>query len=380
MAQIKQLESSQDMKRFLNLPWELPVHDRAWVGPLQIQVKQMLDTKKHPFYRHADHCFFIAEDSKGKSQGRLGVFVDHSHNKFHSENVAFFGFFECVNDQSVAQELFEKAKTWAKSKGVTALRGPFNLNTNYETGLLVEGFDDIPAVGMPYNPPYYEKLLLNCGFEKLKDILSYTISDDHNEGPPAKIMRHLERLKAKENITFRSLNKNKFDEEVSQAFEIYNDAWETNWGFIPVDEEEFRFISKDMKEIMDPRLIFFAEVNGEPAAFACALPDVNQVIRKVKKGKLLPFGVLKLLWGLKGPGSKKRINRLRIVTLGVKKKFEALGLGALLYAEYFKTGKKLGYDIGDCSWILEDNIKMNRSLKMMGAQPYKRHRIYELGL
>lgn len=170
---------------------------------------------------------------------------------------------------------------------------------------------------------------------------------------------------------------NDFDNEIKRVLDIYNDAWEKNWGFVPMSDEEFRHMAKDMKSILDPNLLLIAEVRGEPVAFALALPDVNQAIKKVKNGKLLPFGLLKLLWNTKGPGRKTTINRCRVLTLGIKKQYQALGVGPILYLEYLKRGPASGYPVGEASWILEDNVAMNRALEHMCGKRTKVYRIYD---
>jgi hypothetical protein len=254
-----------------------------------------------------------------------------------------------------------------------------NPSSNHECGLLVEGFNDSPAVMMTYNPPYYGKLVETWGMGKAKDLFSYDI-DSKTTKFSDRLLAQAEKLKQGGQVTFRTIKMNDYDNEIRRVLDIYNDAWEKNWGFVPMTEEEFRHMAKDMKAILDPELLLIAEVRGEPVAFALALPDVNQAIKKIPNGKLLPFGLLKLLWNLKGPGKKRTVTRCRVLTLGIKKKFQPMGVGPILYLEYLKRGPAAGYPVGEASWILEDNIPMNRALEAMCGQRTKVYRIYDRAL
>jgi GNAT superfamily N-acetyltransferase len=307
--------------------------------------------------------------------GRIVGIINDKHNQFHDEKIGFFGFFESVHDQSVANALLDEVARWAKSKGMSAVRGPVSPSTNYECGLLVEGFDDPPAVNMTYNPTYYPDLFEKWGLAKAKDLYAYLIKGDAKFSD--RLMAHAERLKKKGAVSFRPVRLSKFDQEVELIQEIYNDAWEKNWGFVPMDSEEFRHMAKDMKTFVDPELCLIAEVRGQAVGFALTMPDVNQAIKKVPDGKLLPTGLLKLLWHTKGPGRKKTIDRCRIITLGVRKAHMELGVGPMLYSEYLKRCVQLGYKTGEASWILEDNRPMNKALELMRAQRSKVYRIYD---
>lgn len=375
MLKLKTIESKSDWEAFIELPWKIYRDDPHWVPPLRIAVRDILDVKKNPFFKHAFmHPVLAFQDEV--CVGRIVGVIDENHNQFHSEKTAFFGFFESINDEKVAHLLLDEVTKWAKSKGMNTLRGPMNPSTNHECGLLVEGYNDPPAVMMTYNPPYYATLLESWGLTKSKDLYAFTI-DGSRIKFSERIMAQAEKLKSGNVVTFRAANLSKFDEEIEKILEIYNDAWEKNWGFVPMEPEEFRHMAKDMKTILDPELLLIAEVKGRPAAFALTLPDVNQAIKKIKDGKLFPTGLLKLLWNTKGPGRRKTINRCRILTLGIKKEFRDLGIGPLLYAEYLKRGPALGYSIGEASWILEDNRPMTRALELMSAERSKVYRIYD---
>jgi GNAT superfamily N-acetyltransferase len=375
---VRRIESKSDWNAFIELPWSIYAGDPNWVPPLRIAVRDALDVDKNPFFKHA-YMHPVLATKDGKVVGRAIGVIDDNHNKFHDEQTAFFGFFESIDDQKVANALLDEVAKWAKGRGMKILRGPMNPSSNHECGMLVEGFNDSPSVMMTYNPPYYGKLIEAWGMGKAKDLFSYDI-DSKTTKFSDRLLAQAEKLKQGGQVTFRTIKMSDFDNEIKRVLDIYNDAWEKNWGFVPMTEEEFRHMAKDMKAILDPELLLIAEVRGEPVAFALALPDVNQAIKKIRNGKLLPFGLLKLLWNLKGPGKKKTINRCRVLTLGIKKKYQALGVGPILYLEYLKRGPAAGYAVGEASWILEDNIPMNRALEHMCGQRTKVYRIYDRAL
>ena len=378
MIKIKRVEGKADWNRFVDFPWEIYKGDPNWVPPLKIAMHDLLNVDKNPFFKHAYMHPLLAYDGD-KLVGRAVGVIDDAHNKFHDEQVVFFGFYESIDDQKVADALLGEIAKWGKGRGATVMRGPMNPSTNHECGLLVEGFEDTPAVMTTYNPPYYAKLLEKWGLAKSKDLLSYVI-DSRTSKFSDRLLAQAEKLKQGGAVTFRTVRMGEFDKEVDRILDIYNDAWEKNWGFVPMTPEEFRHMAKDMKAVLDPNLLLIAEVRGEPAAFALALPDVNQAIKTIPNGKLLPFGLIKLLWNLKGPGKKKHLNRCRILTLGIKKKYQQLGVGPILYLEYFKRGPAAGYPAGEASWILEDNVPMNRALEHMAGARTKVHRIYDKAL
>ena len=375
MYQFKQVESKKDWKEFIEFPWSIYKGDPNWVPPLRIAVRDVLDINKNPFFKHAFmHPLLALKD--GKCVGRIVGVIDESHNQVHNEKIVFFGFYESINDQTLANELLDAVAKWGKSKGMTVLRGPMSPSTNHECGLLVKGFDDPPAVMMTYNPPYYAELFEKYGLTKSMDLLAYEV--DHSTAKLSeKLLAHAERLRKGASVTFRPVNMKNFQQEVDTLLEIYNDAWEKNWGFVPMSRDEFQHMAKDMKAIVDPELLLIAYVRGEPAGFALALPDVNQAIHKIKDGKLFPTGLLKLLWHTKGPFRKKTINRCRIITLGIKQSYRELGIGPLFYTEYYRKGPALGYPRGEASWILESNKPMNKALENMGSRPNKTYRIYD---
>jgi ribosomal protein S18 acetylase RimI-like enzyme len=375
MFQLKPVVTKSDWADFIDLPWKIYKDDSKWVPPLKIAVRDTLDVNKNPFFKHA-YMHPIVAYHQGQCVGRIVGVIDETHNEYHQEKTAFFGFFEAINDQKLANQLMDEVAKWAKKKGMQVLRGPMSPSTNHECGLLVEGFQDSPFVMMTYNPPYYATLLEKWGFSKAKDLYAYLVTAQ-NVRLADRLIAQSERLKSRGSVKFRTIRMDDFANEVERILEIYNDAWEKNWGFVPMEPDEFRHMAKDMKAIIDPRLCLIAEVRGELAGFSLTLPDVNQAIKKVKDGKLLPTGILKLLWNLKGPGKRSTVKRCRILTLGIKKAYREAGIGPLLYTEYVRRLPALGYMEAEASWVLEDNKPMNKALQMMCGERNKVYRVYD---
>ncbi len=368
---VRPVLTKKEKSDFLLLPWDLHKSDPNWVPPLLLSVQQNLDTKCNPFYKHAKLKQWSAY-RENKCVGRIAGIIGDRHNEFHQEKVAFWGFFECENNFETAQKLFHAVEEWAKNENMTFLRGPMSPSTNHECGLQVSAFETRPFIMMTQNPAYYAELIEKSGFSKVKDLYAWLV--DSQCKFDERLIRHAKRLEKSAGITFRHIDMKHFNEEVESILEIYNDAWEKNWGFVPMTDEEFRYMAKEMKAVVIPELLFIVEVKGESAGFGLFLPDLNQVMIKIRNGKLFPTGLLKLLWHTK---FHKTMTQGRILTLGVKKKFHHLGLGSLMYLKYFETGPRLGFPSCECSWILEDNAPMNHGLKYMNAKHYKTYRIYE---
>jgi GNAT superfamily N-acetyltransferase len=361
-------DSKQALKEFIELPYTLYRDNPFWVPPLRIAVKELLDRAKHPFYANAAAEFFLAR-REGRVVGRIAAIVDRNHNKFHEENAGFFGFFESTDDPEVAAALLGAAREWVFARGAGLLRGPVNPSTNYECGLLVDGFESHPMVMMTYNPPYYPALMEKVGLRKAKDLNAYVNTAAAVE--LEKIGRVADRKLAKSGVTVRSINMKDFDNEVVRIWDLYNSAWKRNWGFVPMTREEFFLMGKEMKQILKPDLVLMGEAGGKPIGFALALPDVNFAL-KAAGGSLFPTGLLKILY------YQRLIKSLRVLALGVVEEYRSSGLAATFYVRLTRVARELGYS-GDCemSWILEDNVLMIRSLEVMGARHYKTYRIYE---
>ncbi len=367
---VRPVRTSSEEMAFIKLQWKMYRGNPHWVPPLLMDRKKLIDRKKNPFYKHAEMELYVAERG-GELVGRIGAVINHNHNKEHNENVGFFGFFECIDDQTVANALFDAARQWLKERKVTHILGPASPSVNDEYGLLVDGFDKPPAILMAYNPAYYQRLVEGYGFSKAKDLWAYYL---HSERVfTGKFLRVAELLKKREGLTIRSLNMKDYDNEVTLIREMYNKGWEGNWGEVPMTEEEFRYVAKDLKAIVDPELVIIAEVKGKPVGFGLSLPDLNVVLKGNTKGYLIPALVRMLLF-------KKRIDAIRVVILGVLPEYRNSGIGAVLFYETGQRSVKQGYPHGEASWILEDNVMMNRGAEMMSGDRYKTYRVYQMSL
>ena len=361
------VNSKKALNEFVELPFRLYRDNPCWVPPLRIAVKELLDRKKHPFYANAQAEFFLARKA-GKVVGRVAAIIDRNHNRFHSEEAGFFGFFECIEDGEVARALLERARAWVSERGAKFLRGPVNPSTNYECGLLIEGFDSTPMVMMTYNHRYYPGLMDQVGLKKAKDLYAYL--SNANTISTEKMDRVSKKALSTNGVTVRPINMKDFEGDVARVWDVYGAAWAKNWGFIPMTREEFFQMGKEMKMILKPDLVLIGERQGRVVGFALALPDVNQAL-KPANGSLFPTGLLKILY------YQRLIKNVRVLALGVVEEYRTSGLAAGFYATLVRNARKLGY--GDCemSWILEDNRLMNRSIEAMGARRYKTYRIYD---
>jgi len=367
---VRPIATRQDELAFIRFPWSIYRNSPAWVPPLLMDRKKLIDRKKNPFYKHAEAEFFLAERD-GEVVGRIGAILNHNHNKEHHENIGFFGFFESVHDQQVANALFDEVRKFLARFNVTALRGPANPSVNDEYGLLVDGFDVTPMLLMPYNPPYYAALIESYGFRKVKDLYAYLLNQD--EVYSERLERAVSIVKQRYNIEFRSLNMKKFHEEVERIKVVYNAAWQHNWGEVPMTDEEMDALAADLKAVVVPDLVIIAEYKGKPIGFGLTIPDINMALRYNKRGYLVP-GIWHLLT------KKKKINACRIIALGVVPEYLHTGAANVLFYETARRAKRLGYHFGEASWILEDNLQMNRAAEAMRGKITKRYRIYQMEL
>jgi GNAT superfamily N-acetyltransferase len=358
-------EDRGTQRQFIEFPYQLYKDDPHWAAPLRIAQRDMLNQKKHPFYMHAEmKCFLAMLGSR--VVGRIAAILDR--NQFAPDSVGFFGFLEMTDSQPVADALVRAAWDWLKQHGAKSMRGPVNPSTNYECGLLVEGFNSSPMVMMTYNPPYYPSLLERAGLRKVKDLLAYITTAPATAGHKA--MRVADRAMRSSNVVIRPVNMKNFQAEADSIWRIYSSAWSRNWGFAPLTREEFWVLAKDMKAIIVPELALVGEVNGRAVGFALAIPDIN-IALKAAGGNLFPFGLMKILY------HQRKIRSLRVMALGVLDEFRTAGVAAGFYATLIKQAQRMGYGECEFSWVLEDNILMNRSIEALGARRYKTYRLYE---
>ncbi len=371
--EIVEVASKRDLKRFVKFPWKIYAGNPNWVPPLISERLAFFDRKKNPFFRYARVQMFLAVH-EGEVLGRVATCVNNIHNQFHQEKTGFFGFFESVENYDVAYRLLKVAVIALKKVGMEQMIGPANFSTNHEVGLLVDAFDQPPVVQMSYNPRYYVDYFEKFGLTKAKDLLAFRMVKENE--PPERMAKIVERIRERSGATFRRINLHDFDNEIMRVIKVYNDAWESNWGFVPLHEDEFIHIAKDLKQIVDPDLALFAEIDGEPAGFALAIPNINQVLIKLN-GRLFPFGLFRLIWDLK---IRRKTNEVRVITMGVVKKYQKRGIDNVFYLDLYRNGVPKGYHTAELSWILEDNTLMISALETLGAKRYKTYRMYHTPL
>jgi GNAT superfamily N-acetyltransferase len=359
--------SGQELFKFIKYPLSLYSQSPYYVPHLLLERKNLFNPRKNPFFKHAEVEYYLALSDNGEVLGRISAQVDWNYVRFQEEKSGFFGFFDCVDNAEVAGALFEKVCDFHRKKGMESVLGPMNFNTNDELGLLVNGFDTSPYFMMPYNYSYYRRLIEICGYDKAKDLYAYHVKTDGTV--PEFITRISARVKKRYGIYLRRFNLKNFDSDLQLVNKIYNSAWEKNWGFVPRTDEDIEYIAADLKQIVDPSLAFFAYVGDQPAGFFLALPDYNLIFKKMK-GRLFPFGFLKILLG------RRKINRMRVLVMGVVEEHRKSGIEAAMLEEIYRVGPLNGYFEGEISWILEDNVAMNRIISRLVSEPYKTYRIY----
>lgn len=368
-VEIRDVAGEKDLHRFVLLPWKIYRDQPNWVPPLIREVKNMLRPEKHPFHKHGEVALFLAYREK-ELVGRIAAIINDRHNEFHEEKTGFFGFFESIDDATVASALLERAAQWVADRGMERLRGPASFSTNEECALLIDGFDTPPYIMMPFNPPYYQGLMEAAGFTKAKDLIAYI---HYNHKLPERALRASNRIAQREKVKVRSLDKHRFSEEIDRFTEIYNQAWERNWGFVPMTDEEIHHMAVSLKPVVNEDLILFLERGDDTLGFAMALPDMNQALMHAN-GRLFPFGLLKILY------HARRIRTARCLVLGVLPSHRGKGFDSLLYLTILANAKKHGINEGELSWVLEDNTAIRRPLERFGAKAYKTYRFYERSL
>jgi GNAT superfamily N-acetyltransferase len=373
MRQIKQVETKNDLAAFIDFPHELFKDDVNYVPELHIAQRDLLSPGKHPFHEHSEIQLFLAYENN-VIKGRIAAVFNNNHNSFKNSKDGFFGFFDVINNQEIAGMLLGKAASWLKEKGAETLVGPVNPSTNEPCGLLIDGFSKPPVAMMTYNKPYYASLLEAAGFAKKTDLLAYHLSTATVDKRTLQLKETLlKRLKGKD-ITIRNINMKDFKNEVEKILTVYNEAWAENTGFVPMTDTEFKYLAKDLKMILDKDFCLIAEHKGKVMGFALAIPDINQVLIKIKRGRLFPTGIFKLLLGL------KKINYVRVLALGVTAEYRKAGIEACFYSEIIEKAAAKKITGGEASWILENNELMNNGLKKLNAEVYKRYRIFEKAL
>lgn len=364
------------VERFIRVPWYVNrEHSPSprWVPPLLMDRRDYLNPQKNPFFKHVQAAFWLVRKD-GRNVARAAAVRDEDYIKFHGEQTGYLGMFEAPDNPAVAQLLVDTAGAWLKARGCAAMIGPLKLSMNYISGVLVDGFDRDPGINMPYNPPYYDRLLLGTGMEKARDLLQWGI--DPQKPVPERIAKLARKMEKRSGVTVRPMRFDDWDAEVLRTLEVYNDAWEKNWGFVPVGREEYLHIAKDLKMVLKPGLPILVEKDGEPVAFVITMMDVNPVLKKLD-GRLFPLGILRLVWDLK---VRKVVRGGRLILLGIKSAFRGQGIDTLLFLETHRAAQRLGWTSGQIGWTLEDNYRVNSAIQSMGGERIATYRVYQKAL
>lgn len=367
-VRVTRVESARDRTRFIDLPYRLYPPASPWVPPLRRDEYHRLSPRHNPFHAHADLALWLAWRGR-RVVGRIAAIDDRLHNDTHRERITWFGFFEAA-DGAAGRVLLDAVERHAVAHGHTAVRGPANPSLHDSAGLLVDAFEHAPFVLMPYNPPAYVVYIESAGYRKVKDLLAWDI--DMREPLAARITRVHERFAARRRIRVRPVDMSPagFRRDLEHLTLVYRSAWSDNWGFVPPTDAEIQHLAVGLKPVLDPELALFAEVDGEMAGCALALPDLNQVLKRMN-GRLLPFGIVHFL------RRRSIVNRARVLLLGVLPAFRRLGLYPMLIAELHRRGRARGYLHGELSWTLEDNHLVNAGIVAAGGRHHKTYRIYE---
>jgi hypothetical protein len=364
------VRGGEDLNEFINLPWNIYADSSNWIPPLRGEVRRLLDTQRHPFWQFAERVLFLARRGE-EVVGRIAAIVDRNHNRFHNERMGIWGFFECVDDKNVARALFTEAEEWILSQGMGFMRGPLNPSTNYEAGLLVEGFQYAPTIMMTYNLPYYEELVESQGFSREKDLIALIVKEGHQSSQ--RVERLARRIVHKSNVQIRPLNIKDLETEVALIGEIYTECWSNNWGFVPLTKAELGEMARNLKRFADPDLIFFLYYNDDPAGLGLVLPDINPLLKRLN-------GDIGLSVFIKIALYRKEVTGLRAMLFGIRKIYQNLGLPLVALDYMQRTGRNKNYQYIELGWNLEDNDAINQFDQEVGGKVTKRYRIYRKNL
>ncbi|HLF29378.1 MAG TPA: N-acetyltransferase [Anaerolineae bacterium] len=380
--EIVEVVTPQQRTEFIHFQWVPYQGNPYWVPPLISERQVFLDKTQHPFHQHSEVALFMAQRG-GQTVGTIAAILNNRHNQVHNENLGFFGLFECIEDYAVAERLLATARDWVKARGKTAIRGPANFSVNEEVGLLVDPFDKPPCALMTYNPPYYKDFIERFGFVKAMDMHALFIDvgllKDAEKAMDPRLVRLTKKLQQRNRITIRRVDLKNFDREVEIIKSLYEQAWEKNWGAIPMTDAEIDYLGHNLRQFVDPDLVLIAETGGEPVGLALCLPDLNIPLRKAYPNPRTPewWTLLKLVYHWK---VRKEIDTLRVVLLGVLEKYRLQGIEAMLYFEVAKYALPKGIHKAECGWVLETNDLMRRGIEGVGGRVYKTYRMYDLQL
>jgi len=372
--EIREAKTKKEVKDFIKFAWQIYRNDQElnkhWVPPLIPDYIKTLDQQKYPLWDHADRALFTAWQD-GKMVGTIAAIENQRHNMIHEDKVGFWGFFECINDQKVANALFDKAKEWLQAKGLNSMRGPISPSLNDQCGMLTIGYDSSPVFLMLYNPPYYNDLTKNYGHFLEQELVAWYI--DQNKIDKKRLHRIGELVLKREKVKLRHINMKDFQNEIKRIKDIYNAAWEKNWGFVPMTDKEFDTLADGFSQVADPDLIYIIEdAENKPVAFSLSLPDMNIPFKHVNGNPFTPWGLVKYFW------YKRKINMVRTITMGVVPAYRNKGLDSIMNSEIIKVGEKKGIFASEMSWVLKINEPMMKLAKAIGGEPYKEYAIYQI--
>jgi len=369
--EVKPVRSRRDRREFIDLPFRLHANEAQWVAPLKLERKLFLSPRFNSWFKHADAELFLARRD-GRIVGRISAQVDHNFNAYQGNDWGMFGFLELEDDPEVLAALLDAAEAWLRERGRDRMVGPMDFTMNDESGILIEGFDREPFVKQPWHPPYYQRLCEQAGLAKATDLLMWELYIEGRGKVHSSIVEMAERLEPDHGIRIRKMSRRRLRRELDLFGETYNEAWKDNWGFTPYTEEDLDTYAMDLQLVYDKHWFMVAEKvdTRESVGIAITVPDINQVLKKMK-GRLLPFG----WWHFLRRG--KIMDRVRVGFLGVKPEYQHTGVAAGLYIEHFDMAEVTPQTWGEMGWILETNEAMNRGMEGMGGKVVKRYRVYE---
>ena len=367
--EVKKVETKKELAEFIDLPWKIYKQYPHWVPPLKNEVERLVTPGKNPFWNHAERELYIAISDRNVA-GRIAAIRDDNHDRVHNEKAGFFGFFETTEKYDVARALFDAAAVWCRARGCAFMRGPASPSSNDEYGFLLEGFDKDPALMMPYNPEYYLEYSEKYGVIKAKDLFAFLKGSATSI--PARIEKIMERAKKSSPFVLRSIDPKNFKRDVEIIKTVYNLAWENNWGFVPMTDEEMDLSAASLRPFYDPDLIIIAELDGKPAGVGLTVPNANEVLKKLN-GKMNLWGMVKFLW------YKRNIRGCRALVGGCLPEYRKTGLIAEIFHETMvrANGRYAWCELG---WNLEDNDLINKFDAEIGGVLYKKYRLYQMAL
>lgn len=380
---VRRVATDAEMDAFLRFPWTCYKDEPNWVPPLWSEHKAWFDREENPELGHVDIDYFVAWRDE-TPVGTVAAFVNHAFNDFQEMNIGWFGAFEVLEDREAAQAMLAAVETWCREKGVEAIWGPATFSTNSEIGMLIDGFDTPPKIMMTHDHPYYKGFVESAGYEKEADLYAFKFDGNDWGGTkadkgPEKVERVVGKLRKRRKYVIRNVNMRNFDDEVERLKAIYNNAWEKNWGFVPLSDEEIDKLAGDLKQIVDPDMSFIAEIDGETVGFGVPLPDIYGPLRHAYPRPDEPelFALVRLLWHWK---IRRHPKGVRVWALGVRQDHRGTGLDAIMIYEMMKAGLPKGYLDIEMSWILESNEPMIRIARTLGAEVYKTYRVFRKAL